>query len=89
MSMLMHAYNRLSFSPSHGQGAWVWDENGNKCLDALGGIAVCALGHAHDAVAQTLCEQSKRLIHTSNLYSLAEQERLRNLLKAAGVAPGA
>ena len=84
MSSLMRSFNRLSFRPARGEGAWVWDENDNKCLDALGGIAVCALGHANPAVADTLCEQSRRLIHTSNLYAISEQEALgESLCEAA------
>ncbi|MCB1756343.1 MAG: aspartate aminotransferase family protein [Gammaproteobacteria bacterium] len=80
MSSLMHSYNRLSFKPAYGKGAWVFDEQGNKCLDALGGIAVCALGHAHEAVSQAICDQSKRLMHTSNLYQVPAQEELGDKL---------
>lgn len=84
MSSLMRSYNRLSFKPEHGKGAWVWDANGNKCLDALGGIAVCALGHANEAVSDTICNQSRRLMHTSNLYQIDEQEKLgSNLCEVA------
>ena len=84
MSSLMRSFNRLSFRPARGEGAWVWDQNDNKCLDALSGIAVCALGHANPAVADTVCEQSRRLIHTSNLYAISEQEALgESLCEAA------
>ena len=76
MTSLMRSYNRLSYKPAFGKGAWVWDENNHKCLDALGGIAVCALGHANTAVSETLCDQSRRLMHTSNLYEIAEQDKL-------------
>ena len=61
---------------------WLWDENGKRYLDALAGVAVCGLGHAHPAVRDALCEQAGRLIHTSNIYRIAEQERVGALLTA-------
>ncbi len=76
MSSLMVSYKRLPLTPTHGKGAWIWDEGGNKYLDALGGIAVCALGHANEAVSRAIIEQTKRLIHTSNLYNIPAQEQL-------------
>lgn len=76
MSSLMQSYNRLDFTPVSGEGAWVLDAAGKRHLDALGGIAVCALGHSHPAVTRTICEQSSRLIHTSNLYQIEAQEKL-------------
>lgn len=76
MSSLMQSYNRLDFTPASGEGAWVLDAAGKRHLDALGGIAVCALGHSHPAVTRTICEQSSRLIHTSNLYQIEAQEKL-------------
>ncbi|MDH5594325.1 MAG: aminotransferase class III-fold pyridoxal phosphate-dependent enzyme, partial [Gammaproteobacteria bacterium] len=54
---LMTTYNRLPVTFEHGEGVWLWDEKGNKYLDALGGIAVCGLGHAHPAVTSAVCEQ--------------------------------
>ena len=59
-----------------GEGAWLFDEQGEKYLDALAGIAVNGLGHAHPRLVSALCEQAGRLIHTSNLYQIREQERL-------------
>ncbi|MBP6242929.1 MAG: aspartate aminotransferase family protein, partial [Chromatiaceae bacterium] len=58
------------------EGAWLWDETGKRYLDALSGIAVCGLGHAHPAVRDALCEQAGSLIHTSNLYQIAAQTEL-------------
>jgi acetylornithine aminotransferase len=77
---LMATYNRLPVTFERGEGVWLWDTNGTRYLDALSGIAVCGLGHAHPAVRDALCEQAGRLIHTSNLYGVAEQERLGALL---------
>lgn len=76
MSSLMQSYSRLDFKPVSGERAWVLDAAGKRHLDALGGIAVCALGHSHPAVSRTICEQSSRLMHTSNLYHIEAQETL-------------
>ncbi|ADC62845.1 acetylornithine and succinylornithine aminotransferase [Allochromatium vinosum DSM 180] len=76
----MATYNRLPVTFDRGEGVWLWDTNGKRYLDALSGIAVCGLGHAHPAVRDALCEQAGRLIHTSNIYGVAEQERLGALL---------
>ncbi len=61
---------------SHGQGCWVWDTDGKKYLDGLGGIAVNTLGHAHPKLVPALQEQIGRLIHTSNYYGAPLQEKL-------------
>jgi acetylornithine aminotransferase len=61
---------------------WVWDESGKKYLDALAGIAVNTLGHGHSKLTRAIAEQSSRLIHTSNLYRIAEQEKLADKLAA-------
>ena len=77
---LMTTYNRLPVTFTHGEGIWLEAENGRRYLDALSGIAVCGLGHAHPAVTRAIQEQSARLIHTSNLYSIAHQSRLAEKL---------
>ncbi|HYN78180.1 MAG TPA: aspartate aminotransferase family protein [Lamprocystis sp. (in: g-proteobacteria)] len=79
---LMTTYNRLPVTFDRGEGVWLWDENGKRYLDALAGVAVCGLGHAHPALRDALCEQAGRLIHTSNIYRIAEQERVGALLTA-------
>jgi acetylornithine aminotransferase len=79
---LMSTYKRLPVVFERGEGVWLWDDAGNRYLDALSGIAVCGLGHAHPAVREALCEQAGRLIHTSNVYRVAEQERLGDLVTA-------
>ena len=78
----MQTYNRLPVSFVRGDGIWLWDDKGDKYFDALAGIAVCGLGHAHPAVSQAVCEQSKQLVHTSNLFRIPHQERLAEKLCA-------
>ena len=78
----MATYRRLPVTFTHGEGAWLWDEAGKRYLDALSGIAVCGLGHAHPAVRDALCEQAGSLIHTSNLYQIAAQTELGARLTA-------
>lgn len=77
---LMPSYSRLPVAFVRGQGAWLWDTEGRAYLDALSGIAVCGLGHAHPAVAQALADQAQRLVHTSNLYRVPLQEALAERL---------
>ena len=78
----MNTYARLPVAFTHGQGAWLWDAQGKRYLDALGGIAVNTLGHAHSKLVKTISTQAGRLIHTSNLYQITEQENLADKLAA-------
>ena len=73
---LMNTYKPLPVSFEHGEGAYLFDKDGNRYLDALCGIAVCGLGHAHPAVSEAICNQARRLLHTSNLYQIDLQEEL-------------
>jgi acetylornithine/N-succinyldiaminopimelate aminotransferase len=77
---LMATYNRLPVTFARGEGVWLWDTAGKRYLDALSGIAVCGLGHAHPAVREALCDQAGNLIHTSNLYRIDAQETLGETL---------
>jgi len=79
-SHIMPTYSRLPVAFERGEGAWLLDENNNRYLDALSGIAVCNLGHAHPAVHRAICAQSEKLLHTSNIYKIAAQERLADKL---------
>ncbi len=79
-SLLMPTYNRTATAFEYGQGAWLYDTDGNKYLDLLSGIAVCGLGHCHPAVTQAIRDQAGRVIHTSNLYQVPLQARLAELL---------
>jgi acetylornithine/N-succinyldiaminopimelate aminotransferase len=82
MPHLMNTYARLPVAFSHGQGSYVFDEKGKRYLDALAGIAVNTLGHAHPRLVKALSEQAGRLIHVSNLYEIREQEKLSDRLTA-------
>ncbi|WP_207063340.1 aspartate aminotransferase family protein [Motiliproteus sp. SC1-56] len=77
---LMNTYARLSVAFERGEGAWLYDEKGNKFLDALSGLAVCGLGHAHPAVTRAISDQAAKLIHTSNLYTIPLQQQLADRL---------
>ena len=79
-SHIMPTYGRLPVTFERGEGAWLFDEDNNRYLDALSGIAVCSLGHAHPAVHKAICLQSEKLLHTSNVYKIAAQERLADRL---------
>jgi acetylornithine aminotransferase len=80
MPHLMDTYNRLPVAFTHGEGAWLYDSDGKRYLDALAGIAVNTLGHAHPKLVQALAHQAGRLIHTSNLYRVPQQEALSDKL---------
>ena len=70
------SYGRFDLALSHGAGSYVFDVAGKRYLDLGSGIAVCCLGHAHPAITEALVEQSKKLIHVSNLYFTEPQGRL-------------
>jgi len=74
MSHVMNTYARLPVAFVRGEGAWLWDESGKKYLDALAGIAVSTLGHAHPKLVRALAEQAARVLHTSNLFRIPVQE---------------
>ncbi|MSR16285.1 MAG: aspartate aminotransferase family protein [Methylococcaceae bacterium] len=85
-SYIMPTYTRLPVTFERGEGAWLWDKNNQRYLDALSGIAVCNLGHTHPAVHEAICQQSAKLLHTSNLYNIASQEKLADkLTKMSGM----
>lgn len=73
---VMKTYGRLPIALSHGRGCWVWDTEGRKYLDGLGGIAVNTLGHAHPKLVPALQDQVGKLIHSSNYYHVPLQEQL-------------
>jgi acetylornithine aminotransferase len=76
----MTNYNQLPIAFARGEGAYLWDTAGNVYLDALGGIAVCALGHAHPSVTRAIQQQAQTLLHVSNLYTIPEQLALAEKL---------
>ena len=77
---LMSNYGRLDVTFSHGRGARLYDTAGKEYMDALCGLAVCGLGHAHPGVRDAIANQADRLLHTSNLYRIEAQERLAEKL---------
>jgi acetylornithine aminotransferase len=82
----MPVFAPLPVAFSHGHGAWLWDTQGRKYLDAMCGVAVVGLGHAHPDIAKAICDQAGKLLHTSNWYEIPLQERLaERLCKLAGM----
>jgi acetylornithine aminotransferase/acetylornithine/N-succinyldiaminopimelate aminotransferase len=81
------SYGRFELVLSHGSGSYVHDVAGKRYLDMGGGIAVCALGHAHPAITEALIEQSRKLVHVSNLYYHEPQGRLAQEI-VRRIAPG-
>ncbi len=77
---LMKTYTPLNVTFEHGEGAYLWDTDKQRYLDALCGIAVCGLGHAHPAITKTISEQAAKLLHTSNLYQIDNQQHLADQL---------
>lgn len=87
MNHLINNYTRLPVAFSHGEGYWLYDTEGKQYLDALSGIAVSALGHAHPALVAALSDQAGKLLHCSNLYDIPEQTELaRKLCELSGMA---
>jgi len=77
---VMNTYGRLPIALTHGRGCRVWDTNGREYLDALAGIAVNTLGHAHPKLVPALQEQVAKMIHCCNYYHVPDQERLAQML---------
>lgn len=82
MSHVMNTYARLPVAFSHGKGSRITDTEGKEYLDALSGIAVSTLGHAHPDLVKAIAAQAGRVLHTSNLYQIREQEQLAERLAA-------
>jgi len=82
LNVLMNTYNRIPVDFVRGEGSWLYDSEGNKYLDAISGIAVCALGHSHPGFIRAVQEQVATLVHTSNLYGIPLQSELAEKLCA-------
>lgn len=83
---LMRAYQRHPLRFVRGRGTRLWDDQGNEYLDAIAGVAVTNLGHAHPEVAEVIADQATRLLHTSNLFEIEWQEQLgQRLCDVAGL----
>src|SRR5205814_2390778 len=81
-SVLFQNYRTQPVALVRGEGTWVWDADGKRYLDFIGGIATVSVGHANPRVREALIEQSKLLWHASNLYVTEPQIRLAELLTA-------
>lgn len=79
---LMNTYARQPVAFVRGEGAWLWDEAGKRYLDAVAGVAVNGLGHAHPKLVKAIADQAATLIHSSNLYRIPRQEALADRLCA-------
>lgn len=77
---IMATYSRLPVTFTKGADARLWDTEGREYLDALSGIAVCSLGHAHPEIADAISDQAHTLLHTSNLYGIQPQAQLAEKL---------
>ena len=82
----MPVFGRLPAAFVRGAGAWLWDADGKKYLDALSGVAVCGLGHCHPAVTRAIQDQAQTLVHTSNWYEIPLQTELgKRLCEISGM----
>ncbi len=79
---LMNTYARQPVAFVRGEGAYLWDEAGKRYLDAVAGVAVNGLGHAHPKLVKAIADQAACVIHTSNLYRVPRQEELADKLCA-------
>jgi len=77
---ILQTYSRAPLTLVRGEGAWVWDEAGNRYMDLMTGIAVNALGHCDPAVVAAINDQASRLIHGSNVFFTAGQGRMASIL---------
>jgi len=77
---LMNTYGEKAMTLVSGEGAWLYDEKGNKYLDALSGIAVCGLGHSHAEISKVIADQATELIHCSNFFAIPSQQQLAEKL---------
>ncbi|MEE9303427.1 MAG: aspartate aminotransferase family protein [Thiotrichaceae bacterium] len=77
---IMSTYSPLPVTFERGEGVYLWDSNNKQYLDAISGIAVCSLGHARREVADAICDQAGKLVHTSNLYQIDLQQKLADKL---------
>ncbi len=87
MPHVMNTYGRLPIALAYGRGCWLWDTEGRKYLDGLGGIAVNTLGHGHPKLVPALQDQVAKMIHCSNYYEVPLQEQLaRKLCEISGLS---
>jgi acetylornithine/N-succinyldiaminopimelate aminotransferase len=83
MRAVMETYKRLGIAPTSGKGSWLFDDEGNRYLDFIAGIATNSLGHGHPALVEAIKEQAEKLIHCSNLYEIPIQAEVAQVLTQA------
>ncbi|MDQ4002668.1 MAG: aspartate aminotransferase family protein [Actinomycetota bacterium] len=83
MKAVMETYKRMNIAPTSGKGSWLFDEEGNRYLDFIAGIATSSLGHGHPALVGAIQEQAGELIHCSNLYEIPLQAEVAQTLTEA------
>ena len=83
MKAVMQTYKRLGIAPTSGRGSWLFDDEGNRYLDFIAGIATNSLGHGHPALVRAIQEQAETLIHCSNLYEIPIQAEVAEMLTEA------
>ena len=83
MRAVMDTYKRLNIAPTSGRGSWLFDDEGNRYLDFIAGIATNSLGHGHPAFVKAVQDQAETLIHCSNLYEIPLQAEVAELLTGA------
>ena len=76
----MKNYKPVKISFEYGKGSYLFTNKGERYLDALSGIGVCCLGHSHKDISKVIADQSRKLIHISNLFNIKNQELLANKL---------
>ncbi|HHU62285.1 MAG: aspartate aminotransferase family protein [Bacillota bacterium] len=81
---ILHTYGRLPIAPVKGEGCYLWDADGNRYLDFIGGIAVTSQGHCHPKVVDAIKKQAEKLLHCSNLFQIPNQALLAEKLCVAG-----
>ncbi|HEY0128459.1 MAG TPA: aminotransferase class III-fold pyridoxal phosphate-dependent enzyme, partial [Rubrobacteraceae bacterium] len=80
MKAVMETYKRMKIAPTKGKGSWLFDENGDRYLDFIAGIATNALGHGHPTLVEAIQKQAGELIHCSNLYEIPLQAEVAQML---------
>src|SRR5215208_5462642 len=83
MKAVMETYKRMNIAPTKGRGSWLFDEEGNRYLDFIAGIATNSLGHGHPALVKAIQKQAEELIHCSNLYEIPLQAEVAQMLTEA------
>lgn len=85
---VLPTYGRFPIVPVKGDGAYLWDDQGNRYLDFCTGVAVCSLGHCHPRLVKAIQKQAATLMHCSNLYQIPQQAELAKKIVELVEIPG-